>query len=53
MHLPIHVDAEMMPNPKQVEEVHHDAVINVLLESREKAFKKGRQTFQKLKHNRR
>ena len=39
MRLPI--DAEMMPNFEQEEEVDHDAVINVLLESREKAFKKA------------
>ena len=40
-HMRLPIDAEMMPNSEQEEEIYHDAVIRILLDSREKAFKKA------------
>ena len=37
-HMRLPIDAEVMSNPEQEKEVDHQAVISVLLESRDKAF---------------
>ena len=46
-HMRLPIDAEVMSNPEQEEEVDHQAVISVLLESREKAFKKAETNISK------